>query len=80
VSALGWDCGLALLTLLHLPRSMNDADGPTVAKHVYEELLRGGLDTLNYDVIPFALDAVTRKLREDGVHPSRWATWIHMGM
>jgi hypothetical protein len=59
---------------------MNDADGPTVAKHVYEELLRDGLDTLNYDVIPFALDAATRKLKEDGVHPSRWATWIHMGM
>ncbi|EIN09485.1 hypothetical protein PUNSTDRAFT_133277 [Punctularia strigosozonata HHB-11173 SS5] len=38
--------------------AMNDADGPVVARHVYEALLTGK-ETLDSDSIPYALDAAT---------------------
>lgn len=59
---------------------MNDADGPRIAQHVYRELVESSAEEFNYEAIPRALDAAVRKLREDGAHPSRWATWIHMGI
>jgi hypothetical protein len=58
---------------------MNDADGPLVARHVYEELFAGP-KVLEPDAIPYALDAATRELRLSGASPSRWATYIHMGI
>jgi hypothetical protein len=58
---------------------MNDADGPLVARHVYEALFAGS-EVFEPDAIPYALDAATRELRLSGVPPSRWVTYIHMGI
>ncbi|EIN08831.1 hypothetical protein PUNSTDRAFT_143536 [Punctularia strigosozonata HHB-11173 SS5] len=60
--------------------SMNDADGPKIAEHVYRELIASPSNHLDYEAIPRALDAAVRNLRAEGAHPSRWATWIHMGI
>jgi hypothetical protein len=56
---------------------MNDADGPFVARIVYEQIL--SLDKINADAVPYALDAAVAELRRKGVPPERWATFIHMG-
>jgi hypothetical protein len=56
---------------------MNDGDGPFIAKTFYEELFKG--DTIDADMIPYALDYAVTKLRETGASPGRWATFIHMG-
>lgn len=56
---------------------MGDADGPGVARSVYEELLRN--EALELDDIPYALDNAVRRLRVQGVPPCRWATFIHVG-
>jgi hypothetical protein len=56
---------------------MGDADGPTVAKHVYKALFEG--DMLEADIIPYALDAAVQELRSRKLPASRWATFIHMG-
>lgn len=59
---------------------MGDHDGPVVAKKVYEELLRSeGEHIERYDV-PYAIDAAVTLMREGGMHPSLWATYIHGGM
>jgi CHAT domain-containing protein len=60
--------------------SMGDVDGPVVAKTVYEALFAGEGDMLNFDVVPYALDAAVQKLRAQGLEPSRWAPYIHIGM
>jgi CHAT domain-containing protein len=60
--------------------SMGDIDGPIVAKTVYEELFAGDGDILDFNVVPYALDAAVRKLRAQGLEPSRWAPYIHIGM
>lgn len=59
---------------------MGDADGPTIAKHIYQALFDGNSEYLDPDLIPFALDAAVRELRENGVHPSRWAPYVHVGI
>jgi hypothetical protein len=59
---------------------MADSDGPTVVDFVYDELLRDYPASIGLERIPYALDAATRKLRDDGVHFSRWATYIHIGI
>jgi len=56
---------------------MNDADGPVVARIIYNELLKD--EFLNPDTVPFALDLAVRKLRSTGATPHRWAPYIHMG-
>jgi hypothetical protein len=56
---------------------MNDVDGPLVASTVYKCLFEN--ETLNPGLIPYALDEAVQKLRLQGVSPSRWATYIHMG-
>lgn len=58
-------------------RTMGDADGPTVARHLYSELFSG--ETVDPEVIPYALDAAVQELRAEGAPPNRWATFIHMG-
>jgi CHAT domain-containing protein len=60
--------------------SMGDVDGPIVAKTVYEELFAGDSDVLDFDVVPYSLDAAVRKLRAQGLEPSRWAPYIHIGL
>jgi hypothetical protein len=56
---------------------MGDVDGPTVAKHFYKELMKK--ESIEFDDIPHALDFAVQSLREEGVPPHRWATFIHMG-
>ncbi|EIN08653.1 hypothetical protein PUNSTDRAFT_135030 [Punctularia strigosozonata HHB-11173 SS5] len=59
-------------------REMYDLDGPDVAKEVHEALLNGGYEESS--LIPRALDSAVRKLRERGLPPERWATYVHMGI
>lgn len=56
---------------------MNDEDGPLIARTVYSELVKYGLDDV--DTIPYALDLAVEQLRKKGVPPYRWAPYIHMG-
>jgi CHAT domain-containing protein len=60
--------------------SMGDIDGPLVAETVYRELFAHDGDVLDFDVIPYALDLAVRKLRDQGLEPSRWATYVHIGV
>ena len=58
---------------------MDDVDGPSVAEMVYKDIfLEDGL--MDYDAVPRALDKAVRDLRDRGAHPSRWATYVHIGM
>ena len=59
---------------------MNDNDGPLIARSIYEELFKDPRASLDPNVIPYALDCAIQKLHHNGVHPSRWATYIHMGI
>lgn len=60
---------------------MDDQDGPMVAEHVYREVLENSPDSaFHADRIAFALDKAARMLREDGVHWTRWATYVHVGL
>lgn len=61
-----------------LRRSMDDADGPEVARVVYREMFKSG--TCNYEAVPYALELAVQQLRDKGIHPSRWATYVHMGL
>ncbi|PPQ95851.1 hypothetical protein CVT26_015981 [Gymnopilus dilepis] len=60
--------------------TMNDSDGPQVAKIVYEELFKKTGVEVSPDAIAYALDIAVQKLQESGIHASRWATYIHVGM
>lgn len=59
---------------------MGDIDGPVVARRVYEELFAREGEYLDPDSIPYALDDAIKELRDRGIHPSRWATYVHLGM
>jgi hypothetical protein len=59
---------------------MGDADGPVIAQRVYEGLFSRDEEYLNPDKIPFALDAAVSQLRQQGVHSSRWAPYVHFGV
>ncbi|PSR75549.1 hypothetical protein PHLCEN_2v9029 [Hermanssonia centrifuga] len=58
--------------------NMYDLDGPEVAKVIYAELFKGG--PFNPDDIPYALDAAGQSMRTRGLPPSRWATYVRMGV
>ena len=58
---------------------MYDLDGPVVATAIYERLYSPRSATLDFDSVPHALDAIVTSLREKGLHPSRWAPFIHIG-
>jgi CHAT domain-containing protein len=60
--------------------SMDDVDGPVVAATVYRELFASNGDVIDFDIVPYALDTAVRKLRAQGLEPSRWAPYIHIGM
>lgn len=60
--------------------SMSDVDGPVVARRVYAQLFAGDSEFLDPDAIPYALDAAVGQLRAKGLHPSRWAPYVHLGM
>jgi hypothetical protein len=56
---------------------MADPDGPAVAKHVWDYILKH--DTFDLDHVPYALDEAVQLLRDKGVPASRWALFMHMG-
>jgi hypothetical protein len=56
---------------------MRDEDGPFVAKHFYEKLFES--NNIDLDAVAYALDHAVTALRESGVSPQRWATFVHMG-
>lgn len=56
---------------------MSDSDGPVVAEEFYRNLLSH--EVIDYNAVPFALDAAVSRLRKQGVSPERWATFIHVG-
>lgn len=58
---------------------MDDFDGPTVAKIVYEEIFKDEAQVVDPDAVPYALDLATRKLREKGLAAARWAPFVHLG-
>jgi hypothetical protein len=58
-------------------RSMDDMDGPLVAAWFYENILQH--EEIDADVIAYAFDNAVTRLREQGVSPERWATFVHMG-
>lgn len=59
---------------------MNDNDGPLIARTIYEEIFKDPTASLDPEMIPYALDCAIQKLQQNGVHPSRWATYIHVGI
>lgn len=59
---------------------MDDVDGPRVAKAVYEHMFSGDGEFLDPDAVPYALNVVVKELRTQGLHPSRWATYVHLGL
>jgi hypothetical protein len=56
---------------------MNDADGPVLTRYFYEKFFEE--ETIRVDSVPYALDYAVAKLRESGVPPERWATFVHLG-
>jgi hypothetical protein len=60
-------------------RSMSDIDGPFMAERVYSSILTENKQ-LDLTAVPYALDDAVRQLRECGVHASRWATYVHIGI
>lgn len=59
---------------------MDDVDGPIVAERVYKNLFQSPSEYLDPDSIPYALDEVVSELRSQGLHPSRWAPYVHFGI
>jgi hypothetical protein len=59
---------------------MGDVDGPVVARKVYHALFNGGDGKLDPEVVPYALDEAVRELRSQGLPPSRWAPYVHIGL
>jgi hypothetical protein len=65
------------MTLNFTIRSMDDLDGPFIAERVYRAVFRDG--KLDLNAVPHALDRAVKELRDSGAHPSRWATYVHIG-
>ncbi|EIN05285.1 hypothetical protein PUNSTDRAFT_75048, partial [Punctularia strigosozonata HHB-11173 SS5] len=60
--------------------SMADADGPEIARSVYQKIFSGNLDHIDPDDIAYALDEAVTKLRTVQPEPLRWAPYIHLGI
>lgn len=59
---------------------MNGIDGPILARRVYEGLLSSDDEYVDPGAIPYALADAIQQLRGSGVHPARWATYVHFGV
>ncbi|KAJ6514375.1 CHAT domain-containing protein [Mycena vitilis] len=59
--------------------SMNDSDGPVVAKIVYSHLFRDGQEPQASDAAE-ALHLAVRELKRRGVPYERWVPFIHIGI
>ncbi|EIN06321.1 hypothetical protein PUNSTDRAFT_137098 [Punctularia strigosozonata HHB-11173 SS5] len=60
--------------------SMEDMDGPIIAKVVYETIFGGESEMINPDDVAYALDTAVQQLRKKNIDPSRWASFIHLGL
>ncbi|EIN05305.1 hypothetical protein PUNSTDRAFT_137988 [Punctularia strigosozonata HHB-11173 SS5] len=60
--------------------SMADADGPEIARSVYQKIFSSKLDHIDPDDIAYALDEAVTKLRTVQPEPLRWAPYIHLGI
>jgi CHAT domain-containing protein len=58
-------------------RSIEDEDGPAVAREFYAALL--AKEVIDADAVAYALDEAVSKLRRQDVSPTRWAPFIHVG-
>ena len=59
---------------------MEDEDGPKVAEHFYEEMLRGDEDAgQRHARAARALWRVTRKMKSMGYSMARWVNFVHIG-
>jgi CHAT domain-containing protein len=58
-------------------RSIWDEDGPAVAREFYETLL--AKEVIDADAVAYALDEAVFTLKGQGVSPTRWASFIHVG-
>lgn len=61
-------------------RSMGDADGPIIARVVYQQLFRNHEGVMDTDSVPYALDEAIHAMRMQGLHAARWAPYIHLGI
>jgi hypothetical protein len=61
---------------------MSDQQGPIIAESLYSSLFNSDQqsDSLDLDSVPYALDEAVLKLRNSGLDPSFWATYIHIGI
>jgi hypothetical protein len=61
---------------------MGDLEGPVIASNIYSSLFSSGnmSDFLDPNTVPYALDEAVQKLRNSGLDPSSWATYIHIGI
>jgi hypothetical protein len=59
---------------------MEDADGPRIAKFLYEEVFKGDSECIDPDSIAYALDAAVHRLQLEVKNPMRWAPYIHLGI
>lgn len=59
---------------------MGDSEGPIVAQTVYETLFRESTGILDADDVSYAVDSAVTLLRRQGMHPSLWATYMHIGI
>ncbi|EIN05240.1 hypothetical protein PUNSTDRAFT_137923 [Punctularia strigosozonata HHB-11173 SS5] len=60
--------------------SMADADGPEIARSVYQKIFSSKLNHIDPDDIAYALDEAVTKLRTVQPEPLRWAPYIHLGI
>ena len=59
---------------------MDDEDGPKMAEHFYEEMLRGDEDVAErHKRAAFALRRVTWKMKRMGYSMARWVNFVHIG-
>jgi hypothetical protein len=61
---------------------MGDSEGPQIAEGIYSALFKEDKATeyLDPDAVPHALDDAVQKLRQTGLDPSFWATYVHIGV
>jgi hypothetical protein len=73
-------CDESLTTSICSSRSMEDIDGPMVAKSVYEDIFSSQSEYIEPDDVAYALDTAVQKLRHVDQDSSRWAPYIHLGI
>ncbi|EIN05254.1 hypothetical protein PUNSTDRAFT_74990, partial [Punctularia strigosozonata HHB-11173 SS5] len=60
--------------------SMADADGPEIARSIYQNIFSSESDHIDPDDIAYALDEAITKLRIAQPEPFRWEPYVHIGI